>query len=113
MSTAQRVSSAPHRSRTTWSERERYHTYQYEKDGPWGKNERGEERRDGARREFWLWAEGMRELGARLVEDFFWVHRRGSRRRDVKVKEVECRGTVHEGAEEEGDMQRSGTGRRE
>jgi hypothetical protein len=60
------------------TKRERYHTYQYEEDGPWGKNERGEERRNGARREFWLRAEGMRDLGARLVEDFFWVHRRGS-----------------------------------
>jgi hypothetical protein len=55
----------------------------------------------------------MRELRARLVKYFFWVHRRGSRRWDVKVKEVECRRTVHEGAEEEGDMQRRGTGRRE
>lgn len=57
--------------------------------------------------------EGMHDLGACLVEDFFWVHRRGSRRRDVEVKEVECHGSVHEGAEEEGDMQRCGTGRRE
>ena len=57
--------------------------------------------------------EGMHDLGACLVEDFFWVHRRGSRRRDVEVKEVECHGSVHEGAEEEGDMPRRGTGRRE
>lgn len=57
--------------------------------------------------------EGMRELGARKVQDFFGVHRRGRRRWDVKVKEVDCRGSMHEGAEEEGDVQRRGTGRRE
>ena len=91
--------------------REVYHTYQYEENRPGGNNERGEERRDGARGEFWIWAECMRELGARMVQDFFWVHRRGSRRRDVKVKEVECRGIVHKRAKEEGNMQRCGTGR--
>ena len=84
--------------------REKGHTYQYQEDGPWGDNERGEERRDGAWREFWIWVEGMRELGARKVQDFFGVHRRGRRRWDVKVKEVECRGSMHEGAEEEGDV---------
>lgn len=88
-------------------------TYQYEEGGPWGKNERGEERGDGPRREFWVWAEGMHELGAWEVENFFWVYRRGSRRWDVEVKELECRGTVHEGTEEEGDMKRRITGRRE
>ena len=90
-----------------------YQTYQYEENSPGGKNERGKERRDGARGEFWIWAEDMRDLGAGMVQDCVWVHRRGSRRRDVKVKEVECRRIVHKRAEEEGDMQRCCTGRRE
>lgn len=55
----------------------------------------------------------MRELGAWKVENFLWVYRRGSRRWDVEVKEVECHGTVHEGTEEEGDLKRRITGRRE
>jgi hypothetical protein len=55
----------------------------------------------------------MRELGAWEVENFFRVYRRGSRRWDVEVKEVECRGTVLEGTEEERDMKRRITGRRE
>ena len=55
----------------------------------------------------------MRELGAWVVENFFCMYRRGSRRCDVEVKEVECRGTVHEGTEEEGNTKRRVTGRRE
>ena len=53
----------------------------------------------------------MRELGAWVVENFFWVNRRGGRRWDVEVEEVECRGTVHEGTEEEGDMEWRITGK--
>jgi hypothetical protein len=88
-------------------------TYQYEEDGPWGKNKRGEKRGDGPRGEFLVWAEGVCELGAWVVENLFWVYWRGSRRWDVEVKEVKCRGAVHEGAEEEGNMKRRVTGRRE
>lgn len=88
-------------------------TYQYEEDGPWGKNKRGEERGDGPRREFWVWTEGMHDLGAWEVQNFFWVYWRGCRPRDVEVEEVECRGTVHEGTKEEGNMKRRITGRRE
>jgi hypothetical protein len=53
----------------------------------------------------------MHKLGARMVEDFFWMHWRGRGRWDVKLKEVDYRGAVHEGAEEEGHMQRCGARR--
>jgi hypothetical protein len=54
----------------------------------------------------------MHKLGARMVEDFFWMDRRGRGRWDVKLKEVDYRGAMHEGAEEEGHMQRCGARRR-
>lgn len=60
-----------------------------------------------------VWMEGMHELGAWVVENIFWVYRRGSRRWDVEIEEVECRGAVHEGTEKEGNMKRRITGRRE
>jgi hypothetical protein len=53
----------------------------------------------------------MDELGAWVVENFFWVYRCGSRRWDAEVKEVECRGIVHEGTKEERNMKRLITGR--
>jgi hypothetical protein len=47
--------------------KKRYHTYQHKEDGPWRKNERGEESRDGAKGEFWFRTEGMHKLGAWMI----------------------------------------------
>jgi hypothetical protein len=46
----------------------------------------------------------MDELRARLVENFFRVYRRGSRRWDVEIEEVDCCGIVHKRAEEQRNM---------
>ena len=50
----------------------------------------------------------MCELWERVVELFVWVNGRGRGRRDVEIEQVECSRAVHEGAEEKGDVQRSG-----
>lgn len=47
--------------------REKYGTHQHKEYDPWRKDERGEERRDRARGEFWIRAEGMHDLGTRMV----------------------------------------------
>ena len=80
-------------------------TYQTKENNPRGDDERGEESRDDARGQLWVWAERMCELGARVVDLLVWVNGRRRGRRDVEIEQVECSRAVNEGTEKKGDVQ--------